>query len=188
MVDSGLVHSRVGSLNTSHRGRLDLHQGNQHYRRSSRPRCSVHALPDKHAHPESLIWGDTPRAMQRRLITGHSPFEAVAGFSRAVVVGSTVYVAGTAPIPPDGSPTPEGAYDQARLCLALIAEALERAGSSVENVVRTRMFVTDAAHWGDVSRAHGEVFGEVRPAATCVVTSLLDASWKVEIEADAVMT
>jgi len=104
-----------------------------------------------------------------------------------VVVGSTVHVAGTAPIPPDGSPTPESAYEQARLCLRIIAEALGRAGASVEDVVRTRMFVTDAAHWPDVSRAHGEVFSEIRPAATCVVTALLDPSWKVEIEADAVI-
>jgi enamine deaminase RidA (YjgF/YER057c/UK114 family) len=125
--------------------------------------------------------------MERRLISGHSPFEPVAGFSRAVVVGSTVHVAGTAPIPPDGSPTPDSAYEQARLCLSIIAEALERAGSGVEDVVRTRMFVTDPAHWGDVSRAHGEVFGEIRPAATCVVTALLDPSWKVEIEAEAVI-
>lgn len=124
---------------------------------------------------------------RRRLISGHSPYERVAGFSRAVVVGSTVHVAGTAPIPPDGSAPPESAYEQARLCLAIIAEALGRAGSSVEDVVRTRMFVTDAAHWAGVSRAHGEVFGEIRPAATCVVTSLLDPSWKVEIEAEAVI-
>lgn len=123
----------------------------------------------------------------RHLISGHSPYERVAGFSRAVVVGDRVHVAGTAPIPGDGSPPPESAYEQARLCLAIIAEALGRAGSSVEDVVRTRMFVTDAAHWADVSRAHGEVFGEIRPAATCVVTSLLDPSWKVEIEAEAVV-
>jgi len=126
--------------------------------------------------------------MERRLITGHSPFEGVAGFSRAVVVGSAVHVAGTAPIPPDGSPPPEGAYEQARLCLSIIAEALGRAGSSLDDVVRTRMFVTDRAHWPEVARAHGEALGDVRPAATCVVTSLLDPSWKVEIEADAVLS
>jgi enamine deaminase RidA (YjgF/YER057c/UK114 family) len=131
--------------------------------------------------------GDTTPAMDRRLISGHSPFEPVAGFSRAVVVGSTVHVAGTAPIPADGSATPESAYEQARLCLSIIAEALGRAGASVEDVVRTRMYITDAEHWNDVSRAHGEVFGEVRPAATCVVTSLLDPAWKVEIEAEAVI-
>jgi enamine deaminase RidA (YjgF/YER057c/UK114 family) len=125
--------------------------------------------------------------MERRLISGSSPFEPVAGFSRAVVVGSTVHVAGTAPIPPDGSPTPESAYEQARLCLAIIVEALERAGSGAADVVRTRLFITDAAHWAEVARAHGEVFADVRPAATCVVTSLLDPSWKVEIEAEAVI-
>ena len=125
--------------------------------------------------------------MERRLISGHSPFEPVAGFSRAVVVGSTVYVAGTAPISPLGATTPDSAYDQARLCLSIIAEALGRAGASVEDVVRTRMFITDAAHWEGVSRAHGEVFAAIRPAATCVVTSLLDPSWKVEIEAEAVV-
>jgi enamine deaminase RidA (YjgF/YER057c/UK114 family) len=125
--------------------------------------------------------------MERRLISGHSPFEGVAGFSRAVVVGHTVHVAGTAPIPPDGSPPPDSPYEQAKLCLGIIAGALGRAGSSVEDVVRTRMYVTDAAHWPEVARAHGEVFRETRPAATCVVTSLLDPAWKVEIEAEAVI-
>ena len=125
--------------------------------------------------------------MERRLITGHSPFEGIAGYSRAVVVGSTVHVAGTAPIPADGSAPPESAYEQAKLCLSIIAEALGRAGSSLDGVVRTRMFVTDVAHWPDVARAHGEAFGDIRPAATCVITSLLDPTWKVEIEADAVL-
>ena len=125
--------------------------------------------------------------MERRLISGHSPFEPVAGYSRAVVVGSTVYVAGTAPIAPDGSPTPEDAYDQARLCLSIIAGALAQAGASVEDVVRTRMFITDAENFDDVARAHGEVFADIRPATTCVVTGLLDPIWKVEIEAEAVV-
>ncbi len=125
--------------------------------------------------------------MVRRLISGHSPFEPVAGFSRAVVVGDRILVAGTAPIPPDGSPPPEGAYAQARLCLQIIAEAIGRAGGSIEDVVRTRMFITDPSHWDEVSRAHGDVFRDVRPAATCVVTALLDPCWKVEIEAEAVV-
>lgn len=125
--------------------------------------------------------------MERRLITGHSPYEGVAGFSRAVVVGDRVHVAGTAPIPADGAPTPESAYDQARVCLDLIAEALGRAGSGLEHVVRTNLFITEAEHWPEVSRAHGEAFGDVRPAATCVVAGLLDPSWKVEIEAEAVI-
>jgi enamine deaminase RidA (YjgF/YER057c/UK114 family) len=123
----------------------------------------------------------------RRLISGHSPYEPVVGFSRAVVLGNTVYVAGTAPIPPDGSTAPEGAYEQARLCLEIIGEALARAGAGFGDVVRTRIFVTDRAHYPDVARAHGEIFGEIRPASTAVVTDLLDPGWKVEIEAEAVV-
>ncbi len=125
--------------------------------------------------------------MERRLISGHSPYEPIVGFSRAVVVGDRVFVAGTAPIPADGSPPPEGAYDQARLCLEIIGQALEKAGGRFEDVVRTRVYVTDSAHWQDVGRAHGEVFGEIRPANTTVVTALLDPAWKVEIDVDAVL-
>ena len=125
--------------------------------------------------------------MDRRLVTGHSPYEGVAGFSRAVVVGGRVHVAGTAPIPADGSRPPEGAYEQAALCLELIGEALARAGSGLEHVVRTNIYVTDPAHWDEVARAHGEAFRETRPAATCVVARLLDDAWKVEIEAEAVL-
>lgn len=125
--------------------------------------------------------------MDRRLVSGHSPYEGVAGFSRAVVAGGRVYVAGTAPIPPDGSPPPEGAYAQAALCLQIIGEALERAGSGLEHVVRTNIYVTDPAHWDEVARAHGETFRDTRPAATCVVARLLDDAWKVEIEAEATL-
>lgn len=103
------------------------------------------------------------------------------------MAGDRVYVAGTAPIPADGSPPPEGAYEQARLCLQIIGEALERAGARIEDVVRTRVYLADAAHWQDVGRAHGEVFGDIRPANTTVVTSLLDPAWKVEIDVDAVL-
>jgi enamine deaminase RidA (YjgF/YER057c/UK114 family) len=123
--------------------------------------------------------------MERRLIPGHSPYEPVVGFSRAVVADGRVLVAGTAPIPPDGEPTPPGAYDQARLCLQIVGETLERAGSRLELVVRTRLYITDAAHFDEVARAHGEVFSAIRPASTMVVASLLDPTWKVEIEAEA---
>ena len=126
--------------------------------------------------------------MERRLISGHSPYEQTVGFSRAVVAGRQVYVAGTAPIPADGSPPPEDAYEQARLCLGIVGEALERAGARLDDVVRTRVYVTDAAHFDAVARAHGETFGEIRPASTAVVTALLDPAWKVEIEADAVVS
>jgi enamine deaminase RidA (YjgF/YER057c/UK114 family) len=125
--------------------------------------------------------------LDRRLVSGHSPYEGVAGFSRAVVAGGRVYVAGTAPIPPDGSLPPEGAYEQAALCLRIIGEALERAGSGLEHVVRTNIYVTDPAHWDEVARAHGETFRDTRPAATCVVARLLDDAWKVEIEAEGIL-
>jgi enamine deaminase RidA (YjgF/YER057c/UK114 family) len=124
--------------------------------------------------------------MERRLIPGHSPMEPEFGFSRAVVSGRNVHVSGTAPIPKQGDP-PEGAYEQMQLCLAIVGEALERAGAGFADVVRTRMFIADRADWQDVARAHGEVFAEIRPAATAVVTSLLDPRWKVELEAEAVL-
>ena len=125
--------------------------------------------------------------MERRLIAGHSPFETVSGFSRAVVAGGEVHVAGTAPIPLEGEP-PEGAYEQARLCLDIIGGALERAGAGYGDVVRTRVYLVDAGDWEEVARAHGEVFADIRPASTAVVVkALLDERWRVEIEAEAVL-
>jgi enamine deaminase RidA (YjgF/YER057c/UK114 family) len=127
--------------------------------------------------------------MQPQRISGHSPYEPVFGFSRAVAVGGRVLVAGTAPIPAGGGPPPAGPYDQARLCLHLIGEALGRAGTGLDRVIRTRIYLTHAAHWPDVARAHGEVFAAIRPAATAVVVaSLLDPAWLVEIEAEAIRT
>ena len=128
------------------------------------------------------------RPVQRQRISGHSPYEPVFGFSRAVVAGDRVLVAGTAPVPPGGGPPPAEPYAQARLCLDLIDEALTRAGTSLENVVRTRMFITDSTFWPEVARAHGEVFADIRPAATAVIVAgLLDPAWLVEIEAEAVL-
>ena len=125
--------------------------------------------------------------MERRLIPGHSPYEAVVGYSRAVVSGGHVYVSGTAPIPRDGDP-PDGAYEQARLCLEIVGGALGEAGAGFADVVRTRIYLTDADDWEEVARAHGEVFAEIRPAsAAVVVKDLLDPRWRVEIEADAVL-
>ncbi len=125
--------------------------------------------------------------MDRRLISSGSPYEPVAGFSRAVVAGRHVHVAGTAPVMPDGEPLPDDAYAQAQRCLAIIVAALAEAGAAPENVVRTRMYVTAPEHWDGVARAHGEVFAAIRPASTCVVTQLLDPHWLVEIEADAIL-
>jgi len=125
--------------------------------------------------------------MERRLISGHSPYEPVVGYSRAVVAGGEVHVAGTAPIPADGDP-PEGAYEQAQLCLELVGNALAQAGAGFGDVVRTRIYLTDADDWREVARAHGEVFAEIRPASTAVVVkALLDPRWRVEIEAEAVL-
>ena len=123
----------------------------------------------------------------RQRVSSGSKYEASIGFSRALRVGRNVYVSGTAPIWPDGSCDPDPEI-QARRCLEIILEALARAGASAKNVVRTRMFLTDPSYADAVARAHGAVFGEVRPASTMVViVGMLDPRWKVEIEADAVM-
>ena len=125
---------------------------------------------------------------QRRRISSGSPFEPEIGFSRAIVAGRHVSVAGTAPVPPKGEPVAPDAYGQARRCLEIVLEALREAGAGPEHVVRTRTFLVDAEDWREVGRAHGEVFADVRPASTMVVVArLLDPSWKVEFEADALL-
>lgn len=123
----------------------------------------------------------------RQRISSGSPFEPTIGFSRAVRVGDRVLVAGTAPVWADGSCDPD-AEVQARRCFEIILTALKEAGAEARHVVRTRMFLTDTADADAVGRAHGAVFGEVRPVATMVVVAaLLDPRWKVEIEADAIV-
>ena len=123
----------------------------------------------------------------RQRISSGSKYEPSIGFSRALRVGRTVYVSGTAPIWPDGSCDPDPEI-QARRCLEIILDALAQAGASAKHVVRTRMFLTDPSYADAVSRAHGAVFAEIRPASTMVVIiGMLDPRWKVEIEADAVM-
>jgi enamine deaminase RidA (YjgF/YER057c/UK114 family) len=114
--------------------------------------------------------------------------EAVVGYSRAVVAGPHVHVSGTAPIPPDGSDPPDSPYEQARLCLDIVLGALERAGASAADVVRTRVYVVPGVDFEGVGRAHAEVFGDVRPATTAVVVAaLLDPRWLVEIEVEALI-
>lgn len=126
--------------------------------------------------------------MERRRIAGHAPMEPVVGYSRAVVAGHHVYVSGTAPIPADGSEPPESVYEQTRLCLEIILGALEQAGARPEDVVRTRMYAVDKDSFEEIGRAHGEVFGEIRPASAWIgVSHLGDPRWRVEIEADAVV-
>ncbi|MDQ6847489.1 MAG: RidA family protein [Candidatus Dormibacteraeota bacterium] len=122
---------------------------------------------------------------ERKRISSGSPYEGRIGFSRALAVDGRVVVSGTAPVWPDGSCDPDATV-QARRCLEIIEQALTEAGTSLTDVVRTRMFLTDAADADAVGRAHGEVFGDTRPAATMVVVkALLDPRWKVEIEAEA---
>ena len=125
--------------------------------------------------------------MQRRLISSAQPLESRYGYSRAVVVGSDVYVSGTVATMADGSDPPDDAYAQARRALEIVVAALEEAGARAEDVVRTRMYVTRAADMPAVGRAHGEIFGVARPATTAVVVALLDPRWLVEIEAHAVL-
>jgi len=123
----------------------------------------------------------------RQRVSSGSPYEPTIGFSRAVRTGNRVYVAGTAPVWPDGS-CPIDPEQQARRCFEIIAGALREAGAGLEHVVRTRMYLTYAHDWEAVGRAHGEVFRDVRPASTMVVVSrLLDPRWRVEIEVDAVV-
>ena len=115
-----------------------------------------------------------------------SPFEKAFGFSRAVRKGNRILVAGTGPIEPDGSSTPGDSADQARRCFAIIEAAIEELGGSLSDVVRTRMFITDAADGEIIGAVHGELFAETRPAATMVVVAaLLRPEWRVEIEAEA---
>jgi enamine deaminase RidA (YjgF/YER057c/UK114 family) len=109
------------------------------------------------------------------------------GYSRAVRVGDHVWIAGTAPIMPGDADPPPTPYEQARVCLQIIERALAGAGASLDDVVRTRIYVTDAAHAAEVGRAHGEAFGTARPALTGIVTALLDPRWLVEIEAEAMI-
>ena len=117
-----------------------------------------------------------------------SPYEPVIGFSRAIVAGNHVSVAATAPIMPNGAEPPVDAYEQAKRCLEIIVAALEEAGASASDVVRTRCFLVAAEDWREVGRAHGEVFADVRPASSMiVVTGFIDPRWRVEIEVDAVI-
>jgi enamine deaminase RidA (YjgF/YER057c/UK114 family) len=125
--------------------------------------------------------------VSRRRASSGSPYEEAIGFSRAVRVGDRVLVSGTAPVWPDGSCDPDPGA-QAGRCLEIVGSALQTLGARLEDVVRTRVFLVDAADAERVSSVHGAVFGEVRPAATMVVVAgLLDRRWRVEIEAEAVV-
>ena len=124
----------------------------------------------------------------RQLISSGSPYEPKVGISRAVRVGSLIAVSGTAPLR-DGKTVGKGdPAAQARRCLEIIKEALERAGTSLDHVVRTRTLLTRIEDWEAVATVHGEFFGAIRPANTIMqVSRFIDADWLVEFEADAVV-
>jgi enamine deaminase RidA (YjgF/YER057c/UK114 family) len=124
---------------------------------------------------------------ERLRVASGSPYESSIGFSRGLRVGNRVLVAGTAPIWPDGS-CDSDVGTQARRCLEIIVDTLREAGATATDVVRTRIFLTHPEDWKAVGAAHGEVFAEVLPVSTIVVVAaLLDARWKVEIEAEAII-
>jgi len=126
--------------------------------------------------------------VDRQRISSGSPFEPTIGFSRALRVGDRVFVSGTGPVVPGGG-CPDGAAAQARRCFEIVEAALAEAGAALSDVVRTRMYVTAAEDGAAVGAVHGELLGHVRPAATMVVVAgLLDPAWKVEIEAEAVIS
>ena len=127
--------------------------------------------------------------MPRKLVSSGSYLEPEIGFSRAVRVGPFVAVAGTAPIAAEGgTAAPGDVHGQTRRCLDIIAEAVAGAGGKIDNVIRTRIMLTDMSRWRDAARAHGEVFRDVRPACTFVqVSGFIDPAWLVEVEADCVI-
>jgi len=124
----------------------------------------------------------------RKLISSGSPFEPRIGFSRAVRIGRYVAVSGTAPIAPDGGvAAPDDVHGQTKRCLEIISQAIGKAGLDLQSVIRTRVMLTDISRWEEAARAHGEVFGDIKPACTFVeVKGLIKREWLVEIEADCV--
>jgi enamine deaminase RidA (YjgF/YER057c/UK114 family) len=127
--------------------------------------------------------------MKRQNISSGSPYEKPIGFSRAVRIGNIISVSGTAPVAANGSTAyPGDLYNQTKRCIQIIEKAIVEAGGTLENVIRTRIYLTDVSIWEDAARAHGEFFSEIRPASTFVeVKGLLKNDWLIEMEADCVI-
>ena len=127
--------------------------------------------------------------MNRQNVSSGSPFEKPIGFSRAVRIGPYIAVSGTAPISAEGGVACEGdLYGQTIRCIEIMKQAIEAAGGSLEDVIRTRILLTDISQWEAAARAHGEIFGDIRPACTFVeVSDLINKAWLVETEADCVV-
>ncbi|MGB1876315.1 MAG: RidA family protein [Rhodospirillaceae bacterium] len=128
--------------------------------------------------------------MTRRSTTSGSPYEDSIGFCRAVRVEQMIAVSGTGPIGPDGkTASPGDAYGQAKRCLEIVTQAIADLDGQIEDVIRTRIYLVNVDDWEAVGRAHGEVFGAIKPAATMLaVDRLIGDDWLVEIEADCVVT
>ncbi len=125
----------------------------------------------------------------RHNISSGSKYEPTIGFSRGVKIGNIIAISGTAPIGVDGKVAgPGDAYLQTKRCIEIAAGALEKAGAGLKDVIRTRVFLTDIKQWEAAAKAHGEAFGEIRPACTFVqCAGLIDPAWLVEMEFDAVV-
>ncbi|PIN79578.1 hypothetical protein COV16_03520 [Candidatus Woesearchaeota archaeon CG10_big_fil_rev_8_21_14_0_10_34_8] len=127
--------------------------------------------------------------MKRKNVTYNQPLEKEIGFSRAVRIGNIIAVTATAPIAKDGSVhTPGDMYGQTKRCLEIIKDVIEQAGGKMEDVIRTRLFLTDMKKWKDAAKVHGKSFSKIQPACSFIgVSRFINPKWLVEVEADAVL-
>ncbi len=122
----------------------------------------------------------------RRVVSTGRKWERIVGYARAVRVGPVIEISGCAPTADDGSTVGDNVYEQTRQCLRVIGEALSAVGAGFDDVTRTRIFTTVPRRWREIGRAHGEVFGAIKPVTTLVgVRGFLDPTWLVEVEASA---